>query len=106
MIQGLDLREGAVAVYAGLRSIEGLRTIDDDTLRAMIDAAIAADIAYMENAGVEEGAPYDEDDAFSAISGALRKRFPARKALVASFVDDYLEAWEVYLESVGLIEWD
>lgn len=106
MLERIDCKEGSKAVFQALRVIDALRSIDDKTLHSMIETAMQEDLSFMRRSGVEDSQPYDEDLAFVAITKALRKSFPKQGKWLNIFTDDYMEAWEVYLDSAGFIEWE
>ena len=69
-------------------------------------AVMDLDEAYMEQAGVNDGEVYDDDQAFEYMMTKLQDAFPEQKMYIMRFVEDYMEYDEAYLESVGLIEWE
>ena len=74
-------------------------------------AAIEADFAYMEQAGVLEGkAYYDDDDAFEYLTERVARRVgatgDAQRDDVEDFVDQYMELQQGYMEEKGLLGWD
>ena len=103
---GIDRQEGEIALYGALRAIEALRPLGDDELRRAAAAVIEADIAYMRQAGVDKGAAYDEDAAFSASRCALSAALPKRQQYWDELADFAMEAWEVYLDAAGVIDWE
>lgn len=103
---GIDRREGEFALFGALRAIEGLRSLGDEELHAAARTVVAADIAYMKKAGVDKGAAYDEDAAFLASKRALAAALPKRRAYWDDLADFAMEAWEVYLDAAGVIDWE
>lgn len=75
-------------------------------LPQIIDALIAADEGYMREAGVEDGAPYDDDAAYEVLYAALQAQFPEYKMYAMRLSEDYLDYNEAYLEETGQIEWE
>jgi len=106
LLRQIDKVEGCHAVFQAMRVIENFRALKDDELAAMVNCAIDADLTYMQQAGIDEGKAYDEDAAFSEITRALRRAYANDALSIDDFVEDYMEAWEVYLDSIGLIEWE
>lgn len=81
----------------------------------LLEQAIDADFAYMLSAGVldEQGAMgdayYDDDDAFEFMLdfiGRARKAGERELDQIASFIDQYMELQQQYLEDNGLMSWD
>ena len=77
-----------------------------DVFERMLDAVMALDEAFMAESGVNEGAVYDDDQAFDYMMRKLQEAFPEQKMYAMRFVEDYMEYDEAYLERAGLIEWD
>ena len=77
-----------------------------DVFERMLDAVMALDEAFMAESGVNEGAVYDDDQAFDYMMRKLQEAFPEQKMYAMRFVEDYMEYDEAYLESAGLIEWE
>lgn len=81
----------------------------------LINQAIDADLAYMLSAGVLEkdgtmgGAYYDDDDAFEFMLdeiGKKRRSNDRELDMIASFIDQYMDLQQAYLEDKGLMSWD
>ena len=102
----IDREEGQLALYVALRAIEALRPLTDEELRLAANTAIDADMKYMAEAKVDRGAVYDEEAAFLAIKRAMAAALPQRRAHWEDLADFAMEAWEVYLDAAGVIEWD
>ena len=102
----IDREEGKTALFGALRAIEALRPITDEELNRAAEAVIAADLDYMTKAGVDRGEVYDEDAAFLAIKRALAAALPKRRGDWDELADFAMEAWEIYLDAAGVIEWD
>ncbi|MBQ7277781.1 MAG: hypothetical protein IJR17_01075 [Clostridia bacterium] len=72
----------------------------------MLNEILRLDGEYMEQAGVNDGAVYDDDAAFEYMMERLQAAFPEQKMYAMRFVEDYMEYSEAYLESAGLIDWE
>lgn len=72
----------------------------------MLNETLRLDGEYMEQAGVNDGAVYDDDAAFEYMMERLQAAFPEQKMYAMRFVEDYMEYSEAYLESAGLIDWE
>ena len=112
-MKGYDRAE-AVAFMLGR-----LKTAEFKPLAAqaetLINQAIDADLAYMLSAGVLEkdgtmgGAYYDDDDAFEFMLdeiGKKRRSNDRELDMIASFIDQYMDLQQAYLEDKGLMSWD
>ncbi len=77
-----------------------------DTFEKMLDKVMELDESFMAESGVNDGAVYDDDQAFEYMMKELQTAFPEQKMYVMRFVEDYMEYDEAYLESVGLIDWE
>lgn len=84
-------------------------------IEALLDQAIDADMAYMHDAGVldEDGNAgenyYEDDEAFETIVETLaaNNALSGEQAVkVASFVADYMDLQQAYLEHKGLVDWE
>lgn len=106
MLEELDIEEARTAVLAALKANSAYSSIDENTLEDIAQQAIELDIDFMDSAGVSQGTEYDEEKAYAHITGKLKEKFPKQQNLVNGLVDDYMEAFEAYLESAGLISWD
>lgn len=73
---------------------------------ALLDSTIAADAAFMQQTGVNDGAVYDDEAAYDYLYEELVKAYPDYKAYCMRFADDYMDYCEQYLESVGAIDWE
>ncbi len=82
---------------------------------ALIRQAIDLDLAYMRESGAVDAdgmagnAYYDDDEAFEYIlDGIVRARGwdDERELKLASLLDDYMDAQQAYMESVGLLDWE
>ncbi len=77
-----------------------------DVFEKMLDKVMDLDEAFMAEAGVNDGAVYDDDQAFEYMMKKLQEAFPEQKMYAMRFVEDYMEYSEAYLESAGLIDWE
>ena len=77
-----------------------------DVFEKMLDAVMDLDEAFMAQTGVDEGAVYDDDQAFEYMMKKMQEAFPEQKMYAMRFVEDYMEYSEAYLESAGLIDWE
>ena len=77
-----------------------------DVFEKMLDKVMALDEAFMAESGVNDGAVYDDDQAFDYMMKGLQAAFPEQKMYAMRFVEDYMEYDEAYLESAGLIDWE
>ena len=77
-----------------------------DVFDRMLDEVMALDEAFMAETGVNDGAVYDDDQAFDYMMQKLQAAFPEQKMYAMRFVEDYMEYSEAYLESAGLIDWE
>ena len=77
-----------------------------DVFEKMLDKVMDLDEAFMAQTGVDDGAVYDDDQAFEYMMKELQGAFPEQKMYAMRFVEDYMEYDEAYLESVGLIDWE
>ena len=105
MFEELNLEEGKKAVAQALRALPECAKLPPELVSGLAAAAVELDMAYMKQSGVEEGAEYDEDAAFDFIFAGLKKKYPSVRKL-DEITEDYMEAWEVYLNSVGAIDWE
>lgn len=102
----IDREEGRVALQGALRAIEALRSLTDEELESAATAVIEADLEYMRRAGVDKGNVYDEDAAFAAIKKSIAAALPQRRAQWEDLTDFAMEAWEIYLDAAGVIDWE
>ena len=80
--------------------------LSKDVFERMLDKVMELDEAFMAENGVNDGAVYDDDQAFEYMMKRLQEAFPEQKMYAMRFVEDYMEYDEAYLESVGLIDWE
>lgn len=81
----------------------------------LLSCAIDADMKYMKSAGVldENGmmgnAYYDDDDAFEFILEEMIRTTGVKEKeqdALASFIDQYMDLQQAYLEDCGMLTWD
>jgi len=77
-----------------------------DVFDKMLEKVMALDETFMAETGVDDGAVYDDDQAFDYMMKGLQAAFPEQKMYAMRFVEDYMEYDEAYLESAGLIDWE
>ena len=80
--------------------------LEEGELAKMVDDLMDLDNEYMAKRGADEGADYDDDDAYELIFAGMQKRWPKYKEFAMRLSEDYLDFAEEYLESVGAIEWE
>ncbi len=97
----------ARAYIAGKFAEQGdFNILPKDVFEKMLDKVMDLDEAFMAETGVDDGAVYDDDQAFEYMMKALQEVFPEQKMYAMRFVEDYMEYDEAYLESAGLIDWE
>lgn len=79
--------------------------VDEKKLDEMVSAVMALDAAFMHETGADEGAVYDDDDAYDYLHAGMMERFPDHKMYMLRLVEDYMDYSEQYLDSLGLIDW-
>lgn len=94
-----------MAVSQALCALPACKNLSPALVEEIAARAIDVDLGYMEKAGVFSGEAYDEDEAYAALCKGLSAAFPKLSGL-DSLVDDYMEAFEIYLDSIGAIAWD
>lgn len=80
--------------------------MDEDTLSRMIGAAATYDEVFINETGADNGEVYDDDAAFEYLQNRLADQFPDHKMYIMRFVEDYMDYNELYLDSIGAIEWE
>ena len=80
--------------------------LSKDVFEKMLDKVMVLDEAFMTETGVNDGAVYDDDQAFEYMMKRLQEAFPEQKMYAMRFMEDYMEYDEAYLESAGLIDWE
>ncbi|MDR3051060.1 MAG: hypothetical protein LBU67_05000 [Oscillospiraceae bacterium] len=112
-MQGYDEERAAQSIAARLnpKQYPDLEPHFDSLVRQ----AISLDLAYMRESGAVDadglagGAYYDDDEAFEyLLDGIVRARGwdDEREMKLASFLDDYMDAQQAYMEEIGLLDWD
>ncbi len=102
----LDPFDAEASVYEKLRKQEDYAELADAQLFALVKACLKADAQYIDAAKVLEGGVYDDEAAYGMILEALQKEFSEHNALLPGFADDYMEHYEAFLETQGVIDWD
>ncbi len=112
-MQGYDPAQAAKAIAQNIdRKQYAAFSAEFDSL---IRQAVDLDLAYMRASGViaEDGmsgaAYYDDDEAFEYIlDGIARARGwdDERTLRLGALIDDYMDAQQNYMESIGMLEWD
>lgn len=86
-----------------------------EILNVLVRESIELDLAFMRETGAvgTDGMSgenfYDDDEAFEYIlDGLVQKHgFDEETAVrLGTFVDDFMDAQQGYMESVGLVEWE
>ncbi len=78
----------------------------EETVGKMLERTQELDEAFMQKSGVNDGAFYDDDEAFTFMHEKLTEVFPEHKMYTMRFVEDYMDYMERYLDSIGAIEWE
>jgi hypothetical protein len=79
---------------------------DEKTLDEMVNAVMAHDAAFMKSSGADEGAVYDDDEAYDYMHEKMSEQFADLKMYMLRLVEDYMDYNERYLDSLGLIDWE
>ena len=113
MMQGYDV-EKAVAYMLPRLDTSEFKPLAGRT-QELLHAAIEADMAFMHATGVlnEEGlmgdAYYDDDEAFECLLDALTAKLGVKKneaQALASFLNQYMDLQEDFMNESGMVEWD
>ena len=100
-------RSDARAYIANKFSEQGdFNILSKEVFEKMLDTVMDLDESFMAETGVDDGAVYDDDQAFEYMMKKLQEAFPEQKMYAMRFVEDYMEYDEAYLESAGLIDWE
>ena len=83
-----------------------LELFSSEALEALVGEAMALDEKYMQSSGADDGAIYDDDDAYDYLYERMCAAHPEHRMYMMRFVEDYMEFNERYLESIGAIEWE
>jgi len=105
MIEGVDLKKAQQAISAKLAGGE-YSFIASDKLSEMVGECLRLDGEFMAETGVDEGNIYDDDKAYEKLFQGLSARFPEMKMYCMRFAEDYMDAFEAYLDDTGLLAWD
>ncbi len=112
-MNGYDREEALAFILARIR--EGDHPELAGQIGPLVAQAIDADLAFMRETGVigedgyAGGAYYEEDDAFEYIVetlAAANDLTPEQAVRMASLVDDFMDAQQLYLEYRGLVQDD
>lgn len=77
-----------------------------EEISGMINTVMALDDAFMDENGVKDGKVYDDDAAFDYLQAQMIEKYPEHKMYMMRLVEDYMEYYEQYLDSIGAIEWE
>lgn len=106
-MNGIDKAAALEYVIAAMNKGEEFKGFEKDDIIKVAGQAQEADFAYMEQANVEDGGVYDEDDAYDFIMERLTKgKDDETTAMISLIVDGYLEYFDEYLEKNDLIDWE
>ncbi|MPN54340.1 hypothetical protein SDC9_202010 [bioreactor metagenome] len=72
----------------------------------MVGECLRLDGEFMAETGVDEGNIYDDDKAYEKIFNGLCTRFPEMKMYCMRFAEDYMDAFEEFLDETGMLTWD
>lgn len=107
MNDAIDKKAALEYVIAAMKKGEEFKGVEDNDISCISAQAMDADFAYMDQANVEDGGVYDEDDAYDFIMEKLTKgKDDETCALISLIVDGYLEYFDEYLEKNDLIDWE
>lgn len=103
----IDKKAALEYVISAMKKGEEFKGVEDEDITRITTQAMDADFAYMEQANIEDGGVYDEDDAYDFIMEQLKKgKDDETVALISLIVDGYLEYFDQYLEENDLIDWE
>lgn len=83
-----------------------LELFDEAALMGLVGELMALDETYMRQSGANDGAVYDDDDAYDFMHEKISAAHPEHKMYMMRLVEDYMDFNERYLESIGAIEWE
>lgn len=107
MNDAIDRKAALDYVINSMKKGEEFKGVEQEDIEKYASSAMDADFAYMEQAKVDDGGIYDEDDAYDFIMEALSKgKDEETIALISLIVDGYLEYFDEYLEKNDLIDWE
>ncbi len=112
-MQGLNRAEALQHLHSELTRRNPKADLDEKLVQSVLATALDADLRFMEATGVLVGglpgdAFYDDDEAYEAICDAVVSTLGlSEEAEMAAcrIVDDYMDIFEQYLTSKGLIDW-
>jgi hypothetical protein len=105
MIEGVDLKKAQQAISAKLSGGD-YTFMAGDKLFDMVGECLRLDGEFMRETGVDEGNVYDDDKAYEKIFNGLCARFPEMKMYCMRFTEDYMDAFEAFLDDTGMLAWD
>lgn len=100
----LDLTQAKQYIAEKFKNQGDFDFISEADFSAMLDKLLEIDSKYLDEIGDDQ--PYDEDEVFERMQGALVKQYPAYKTYLMRFVDDYMDFMEEYLVSIDAVEWE
>lgn len=112
-MQGYDVEQAAKAIAADMD--RKLYPEFANQFDSLIRRAIECDLEYMQKSGAigRDGmagdAYYDDDEAFEYILDSLARErgWDEEKSLrLGALIDDYMDAQQTYMESIGLLDWE
>lgn len=102
----IDMNAAREFVFAKLRGMGDYAFIKEENMAGIVDELIRIDSAYMDEIGKESDGLYDDDKAYELLFEGLRTAFPPYKMYAMRLTEDYMDAFEQYLDDVGAIEWE
>lgn len=100
----LNIQEAKQYITEKFRNQGDFEFLPEADFEKMLDKLIELDSAYINEIGEEQ--PYDEDEIFDRMHGALTKEFSNYKTYLMRFVDDYMDFMEQYLVSIDAFDWE
>jgi hypothetical protein len=102
----IDMDAAREFVFAKLRGMGDYAFIKEEDLSCIVTELIKIDSIYMDQVEKESGGLYDDDKAYELLFEGLRTAFPPYKYYALRLTEDYMDAFEQYLDDVGAIEWE
>ena len=103
----IDRKAALEYVISAMKKGEEFKGIEQEDISKYTAQAMEADFSYMDEAKVDDGGVYDEDDAYDYIMNILSKgKDDETIAMISLIVDGYLEYFDEYLEDNDLIDWE
>ena len=103
----IDKKAALEYVISSIKKDEAFKGIEEQDIKVVTEQAMDADFSYMDNADIDNGGVYDEDDAYDFIMARLTKgKDEETIAMISLIVDSYLEYFDEYLEKNDLIDWE